>query len=93
MVTPEATDVIKRLAAAPQAEGVRISTAPQSLDGRGAGLEVELASGPDAFDHVVEAEGARIFLGPGVVDALDGKVLDAEVEDGEVRFAVLEQEQ
>jgi hypothetical protein len=38
------------------------------------------------------AEGARIFFAPDAALALADKVLDADVEAGEVRFAVLQQE-
>ena len=40
---------------------------------------------------VLEADGAQIFLDPSVASVLDDKVLDAEVDEGEVRFAVVEQ--
>jgi Fe-S cluster assembly iron-binding protein IscA len=91
MLTRDAADAIKGLTEAPLAEGVRISTDPQSLNGHGPGLRIGLAQGPEAHDAVVEAEGARIYLEPGAAQALDHKILDAEVEDDEVRFAVLEE--
>lgn len=91
MLTQDAADAIKALTAGPLAEGVRISTVPQSLNGRGGGLQIGLAPGPDVSDAVVAAEGARIYLEPGAAQALDRKILDAEVDGDEVRFAVLEQ--
>ena len=42
-------------------------------------------------DQVVEESGAQVFLEPHAAEALDDKVLDAEIEGGEVRFAVGEQ--
>jgi Fe-S cluster assembly iron-binding protein IscA len=92
MLTRDATEAIKGLAEAPGAEGVRISSLAQSAVAHGAGLQIALAPGPDPEDAVVEAEGARIFLAPDAALALDDKVLDAEVEVGEVRFAVLQQQ-
>lgn len=91
MLTRHAADAIKGLAEAPGAEGVRIS-ALTSVDAAAPALQVTLAPGPDPQDAVVEAEGARIFLAPDAAQALDEKVLDANVEGEEVRFAVMLQE-
>lgn len=91
MLTRDAADVIKGLVAAPGAEGLRISSASQSLDTHGPGLQIELAAGPQPQDAVVEAGGAVIFLAPEAAPAMEGKLLDADVESGEVRFALLEQ--
>ncbi len=94
MLTRDAADVIRELAEAPGAEGVRISAAAQSsLDSQAPGLQIQLAPAPQADDAVVEAEGAHIFLAPEAAQALDDKVLDADVEGEEVRFAVMEQTQ
>lgn len=46
---------------------------------------------PHPQDAVVEAEGAHIFLAPEAAETMDDKVLDADIEGGEVRFALLEQ--
>jgi hypothetical protein len=46
---------------------------------------------PAEDDQVVEESGAQVFLEPHAAEALDDKVLDAEIERGEVRFAVGEQ--
>jgi iron-sulfur cluster assembly protein len=91
MLTRDAAEVIKGLSEAPGAEGVRISAAAQSVDGQMPGLQIALAPAPQVEDAVVEAEGAHIFLAPEAAQALDGKVLDADVEGEEVRFAVMEQ--
>jgi len=93
MLTRDATEAIKGLAEAPGAEGLRISSLAPSGDSQGAGLQVALAPGPDPEDAVVEAEGALIFLAPDAAAALEDKVLDADLEAGEVRFAVLQQEE
>jgi iron-sulfur cluster assembly protein len=91
MLTRDAAEAVKGLAEAPGAEGLRISTVPPATDARGPRLQVALAPGPDPQDAVVEAEGARIFLAPDAAPELDDKVLDADIEAGEVRFAVLQQ--
>lgn len=87
MLTREAADAIKGLSEAPGAGGLRIS-APEGTETE---LEANLAPGPDPSDQVVEAEGAQLFLTPEAADVLDDKVLDAELEGGSVRFALLEQ--
>jgi hypothetical protein len=40
---------------------------------------------------VVEAEGAQLYVEPTALQLLDDKVLDAAVEDDQIRFAVLAQ--
>jgi iron-sulfur cluster assembly protein len=42
-------------------------------------------------DQVVEESVAQVFLEAHAAEALDDKVLDAEIEGGKVRFAVGEQ--
>ncbi len=90
MLTEDAAEVIQGLAEAPGAAGLRISPTPP-VEGPGPAFDVELAAGPDTEDDVLEAGGARIFLAPGVADALDDKVLHAEAEEEQVRFSVLQQ--
>ncbi|MBB2914428.1 Fe-S cluster assembly iron-binding protein IscA [Streptosporangium becharense] len=68
--------------------GVRISS---EHDGTGS-LVLSVVEHPEAADQVVESEGARIFLDPQVVDMLDDKSLDADVDEGGgVAFLVTEQ--
>jgi iron-sulfur cluster assembly protein len=89
-VTTTAAEAIKGLSSAPGAEGVRISsTEPE--DGVEPELQLELSTAPEPDDRVLEAAGAQIFLDPAAADMLDDKVLDADVAEGEVRFAVVEQ--
>ena len=92
MLTQDAAEVIRRLSAAPEADGVRISTASQlSPDSQGPSFQIELAPAPGVEDTVIEAEGANIFLAPEAAQALDDKVLHADVEGDAVRFAITEQ--
>lgn len=90
-LTQDAADAIRKLTEAPTAEGVRISTAPPAMNGDAAALQIELASQPAADDAVVEAEGAQLYLEATAMQVLDNKVLHADVEEGAVRFAILEQ--
>jgi iron-sulfur cluster assembly protein len=89
-VTSTAAEAIKGLSSAPGAEGVRISSSVPEA-GQPLELQLELTQAPEPEDQVLEAAGAQIFLDPAAADVLDDKVLDADVAEGEVRFAVVEQ--
>jgi len=53
---------------------------------------VAVAPTPEEHDAVVEAHGARVYLGERATRALDDKTLDAHVdEDGRVAFDLLPQ--
>lgn len=91
MLTRDAAEAIRGITELPGAEGVRIFPATQSLDTQGPGLQIEPAAGPHPQDAVVEAEGARLFLAPEAAETIEGKVLDADIEGGEVRFGLVEQ--
>ena len=89
-LTRDAADAIRQLTEEPVAEGVRIHAGPRFSRGH-TDLQIEIAAGPDVEDTVLEAAGARLYLEPGAMRALDDKVLDADVEGDEPRFAILEQ--
>jgi iron-sulfur cluster assembly protein len=88
MLTKSAADVIRELGGTPGVAGVRISGLQESPTG----LQATLVPEAEPLDEVVEAEGARIFLAPDAAEAVDDKVLDADLEQGGIRFALLEQE-
>jgi iron-sulfur cluster assembly protein len=91
-ITDTAAEAIKGIVASrevPEGAGLRISTRPES-PAEGA-FEVSVAPVPAEEDQVVEEAGAQVFLEPHAAEALDDKVLDAEIEGSEVRFAVGEQ--
>jgi len=90
MLTDDAAEVVRDLADEPGAEGLRISSQDHSLNGQGPHLNIEVVSAPEPEDLVLETDGAPIFLAPEAAGALDGKVLDAEVEGDRVQFALLE---
>jgi iron-sulfur cluster assembly protein len=91
MITHDAAEAIARaLKDEPADAGFRIAEGEHSTNGSGPALEMALAQGPEADDEVIEDRGIRLFVEPGAAETLDGKVLDAEIEDGEVRFALLE---
>ena len=90
-ITPDAADAL-RAVLGPKTGGVRISTDGPSTNGGGPSLSLEVVPEPAPEDAVVDAAGAELYLDPVAVDALDGKVLDAEREADAVRFSVLDQE-
>ena len=91
-ITDAAAEAIKGVVssqAAPEGAGLRIAT-PREAAPEG-GLEVALAAVPAEDDEVIDTGGARVFLESRAAEALDDKLLDAQVEGGRVRFTVSEQ--
>jgi iron-sulfur cluster assembly protein len=89
-ITPDAADAIRAVLGAKEG-GVRISTeAFASSNGAGPHLTLEVVPAPEPDDEIVDAAGAELYLDPVAVDALDGKVLDAEREADAVRFSVFD---
>ncbi len=87
-ITPAAAAAIHGLvssAGMPDEAGLRIS--PMAGEGR-PGFELSLSPVPAGDDAVVDEHGAHVFLEPHAVSALEDTVLDAEVEGGQVRFAL-----
>jgi iron-sulfur cluster assembly protein len=91
MITEDAAEVIAQaLTEEPENTGFRIAETSQAMNGSGPALQMELSPAPEADDEVIEERGVRLFVEPRAARTIDGKVLDAEVEEGEVRFALLE---
>jgi iron-sulfur cluster assembly protein len=90
-LTDTAAQVIRDLSAQAMDSpdtGVRISS---ESDGTGS-LVLSIVERPEPADQMVESEGARLFLDPQVVEMLDDKSLDADVDEGGgVAFLVTEQ--
>ena len=70
--------------------GVRLSR-EAGANGSEPGIRLELVDGPAPGDASLES--APVFLEPEVAEALDDKVLDAEIADEQVRFSVRPQGQ
>lgn len=89
-ITDTAAEAIKGIVSSqegPESAGLRIVSRPESQP-EGA-LEVSVAATPAEDDEVVQESGAQVFLEPRAAEALDDKVLDANIdEQGQVRFAV-----
>jgi Fe-S cluster assembly iron-binding protein IscA len=86
-LTENASTIVKTLTdQAPDADaGLRISTS----NAQNTAFAAAIATEPEPADQVVESGGARLFLQPDAAEALDDKLLDAQVdEQGSVSFAV-----
>jgi iron-sulfur cluster assembly protein len=91
-LTPTAADVVRQLAASVGVEdegGLRIAAGEPTPEGTP--LAISVVEGPEVSDDSIDENGVHIFLEPPVAEFLDDKVLDAEVVDDGVKFAVLEQ--
>lgn len=87
-LTQHAVEAINQLA--PGDAGLRVFLAETGDDDRS--LQLQVAETPAADDHVLESDGARVFLESEAAVALDEMVLDATAETGSVRFALRHQD-
>jgi len=88
-VSPSAAEAIQLLVEhsdAPESAGIRI-TAGAPTD-QGTPLALELVDGPQPDDEVVNDGEAAVFLEPQVAPYLADAVLEAQVDGGEVAFAL-----
>jgi iron-sulfur cluster assembly protein len=87
----EALDSIVESAPIPDAAGVRISR--QTTPNGQPGLTLALVEEADPTDQVVETDGDHVpvFVEQDAVPALDDKVLDAQVQEGQLGFVVADQ--
>jgi iron-sulfur cluster assembly protein len=93
-ITPTAAEAIRSIVRStdvPDEGGIRISIARQN--GAEASLELALSPAPMEGDSVLELNGAHVFLDETAAMALEDKSLDAEIEDGEISFGIVEQEE
>ncbi|MFN2587893.1 MAG: hypothetical protein ABR613_07235 [Actinomycetota bacterium] len=79
-ITDEAVDVLRRSL---ELGGVDLATGGARLRtarglGGGVDVQVELADGPLAGESVVERDGVRVFVDPGLADAVPDPVLTVE---------------
>jgi Fe-S cluster assembly iron-binding protein IscA len=82
----EAIQLLVEHSDAPESAGIRI-TAGAPTD-QGTPLALELVDGPQPDDEVVDDGEAAVFLEPQVAPYLAESVLEARVDDGEVAFAL-----
>jgi iron-sulfur cluster assembly protein len=86
-ISSQASEAIRGILAGPDIpEGaiVRITSADE-------GLNLALVAGPEPDDQLVAHEGAAVAIEAATVDMLDDKLLDAEMQDEEVTFSLMDQ--
>ena len=91
-LTPTAAEAVRQLVASSPVDdegGLRISAGETTPEGTA--LQLDLVDNPDTADQAVDEEGAHVFLEPGVAEFLEDKVLDAQLAEGRVSFAVRDQ--
>lgn len=93
-ISPLASEAIRQLVIAAElpADSAGIRIAQGSDTPQGTALELELVDTPSASDEIVADAGASVFLEPDVALLLDDKVLDAQVSEGQVAFALRDDE-
>jgi iron-sulfur cluster assembly protein len=92
-MTDNAAEAVRLISAGSGLEpdpGLRISAGPPTPDGTP--LEIGIAPGPGPDDETVDEGGARIYVEEVVAPSLADKVLDAEIEGDQVRFALRDAE-
>ena len=89
-LTRDAADVIRGILDSndqlPDEGGLRITAGAE--DTGSTQLDLAIVPGPAEGDEEIDAEGARVYVGPKAATVLHDKVLHAEVAGNEVRFTV-----
>jgi Fe-S cluster assembly iron-binding protein IscA len=91
-LTPIAEEAVRQIVAgAPVDEetgGLRI--APGEPTSEGVPLEITIVDVPEPDDQDAGAADAHVYVDVRAAQALDDKLLDAQVEDGNIGFALLD---
>jgi Fe-S cluster assembly iron-binding protein IscA len=98
-LTSEATAAIEGILAAPELPeeaGIRIAATTERSSSNSSQpavgvIEMTIAEEPAERDEVIEEGGARVFVEGVVADALNEKILDAQIVDERVQFSLGEQ--
>jgi Fe-S cluster assembly iron-binding protein IscA len=69
--------------------GAGIRIAPGAGADNAGALQMTVAPAPDTGDEVIESEGGPVFVDEAASTYLDDKVLDANVEQGQVQFELV----
>ena len=83
-------DVVSSSNEATETSGLRLTA---ERDGTRAGFKLRVVPLPAEDDEVIEEQGARVFVEAEAAALLDDKVLDANVDQNQVAFTVIEQSQ
>jgi len=91
-VTPTAEEAVRRIVASAPVDddtgGLRISPGEPTPDG--VPLELTIVDVPDDGDQDAGAPDAHVYVDPAAAEALDDKMLDAQLEGDQVGFALLD---
>jgi len=93
-LTPVAAEAVRKLVEAAPVDdedgGVRITAGETTPEGTP--LQLTLVDGPEPADEAVDEAGAHVWIEPSVAPFLEDKILDAELKDHGVTFAVRDQD-
>ena len=90
-LTPAAAEVVRSiLADAPEEGRGGLRIAPAEPTAEGFAFELTVVDAPQEDDETLEEDGATLYLEPEAAVLLDDKILDAEIGDGQIRFAVID---
>ena len=90
-LTQGAADAVETIVAQQEtADGavLRITTRMDSDNGAGPHRELEMALVTEPQEDDVVVDGIPIAVEPRTLEFLDDKILDAEIQDGDVRFSL-----
>ena len=88
-VTHEASKAIQTLTdQLPESDNAGLRISVESADDGTAQIALSIADQPFAADEVVESEGATVYLAEPVVEFMEDKTLDAEIQDEGVAFSI-----
>jgi iron-sulfur cluster assembly protein len=91
-LTPSAEEAVRQIVAnAPvddETGGLRIAAGEPTPEG--VPLEISLVDVPEPDDQDAGAADAHVYVDPRAAEALDDKLLDAQLEDDSVGFALLD---
>ena len=91
-LTDRAVQTVKEIVSASDVTtgtaGLRMAAEPA---GPQTNLQLSIVALPAEDDEVIEEHGARLFLAPEAAQLLDDKVLDVNVERGQVAFTLADQ--
>jgi iron-sulfur cluster assembly protein len=91
-LTPSAEEAVRRIVASAPVDddtgGLRISAGDPTPEGMP--LEITIVDVPAQGDQDAGAPDAHVYVDPSAVEALEDKLLDAQLEDDRVGFALLD---
>ena len=90
-LTQGAADAVETIVSqreAPESAVLRITSKAESDNGSGPAQELEMALVSEPQEDDVLVEGIPIAVEPTTLEFLDDKILDAEVQEGDVRFSL-----